>query len=234
MQGGERREGKKPAEKPDKVTASVGNIRFASVERCIRGLGFAIVSGGSPLLFWCDNYVDVNFCLRLKPWQFVNHFPGTFSIARKVEFARNYQQMQKRFPAEYDFHPLTYFMPSQTCDVKRALGTLGTVIVKPDLGAMGRGVFLAQTPDAIGACSESAVAQAYLEPFLIDGLKFDLRLYVLIASVDLLRLHSFREGMARFCTERYAPPIRENLDEACRHLTSCAVNRRGGLHGVRR
>jgi len=48
------------------------------------------------------------------------------------------------------------------------------------------------------------VVQRYLaKPALIDGLKFDFRIYVLINGCDPLRLYVYYEGLTRFATEEY-------------------------------
>jgi tubulin polyglutamylase TTLL6/13 len=44
------------------------------------------------------------------------------------------------------------------------------------------------------------------KPYLIDGLKFDMRIYVLVAGIDPLRIFVYEEGLARFATEEYRAP----------------------------
>ena len=44
------------------------------------------------------------------------------------------------------------------------------------------------------------------KPYLIDDLKFDLRVYCLVYGVEPLRVFMFKEGIARFATETYIGP----------------------------
>ena len=63
------------------------------------------------------------------------------------------------------------------------------------------------------------------KPYLIDGLKFDMRIYVLVYGVDPLRVFVFREGLARFATQEYNCPVKGNMDNLFMHLTNYAINR---------
>lgn len=68
--------------------------------------------------------------------------------------------------------------------------------------------------------------QQYIDqPHLIDGLKYDLRLYVLLYGVSPLRIYLHKLAFARFCTEDYEPPNYSNLDNIYMHLTNYALNK---------
>ena len=70
------------------------------------------------------------------------------------------------------------------------------------------------------------MAQRYIaNPYLIDGLKFDLRIYVLLYGVNPLRVYIFEEGIARFATEPYIAPKASNIDNLFMHLTNYAINK---------
>jgi hypothetical protein len=78
-----------------------------------------------------------------------------------------------------------------------------TYIVKPDAGCGGDGIYLTSKAARIPA-DAACVVQEYLErPLLLNGLKFDLRVYVLLTSVAPLRYFVCREGLARMAVEPY-------------------------------
>jgi len=63
-------------------------------------------------------------------------------------------------------------------------------------------------------------------PYLIDNLKFDLRLYVMIRSVEPLQILFYREGLARFATFEYEQPNKQNMGNFFMHLTNYAINKK--------
>ena len=98
-------------------------------------------------------------------------------------------------------------------------------IIKPDAGCQGRGIFLTTAFKNV-PLQENVVAQIYMKkPLLLDGFKFDLRIYVLVASVKPLRLYLFKDGLVRICTEPYSAPSKENISNPMMHLTNYAVNK---------
>jgi len=60
---------------------------------------------------------------------------------------------------------------------------------------------------------------------LIEGLKFDLRLYVLLACCDPLRIFLYKDGLARLATIKYQKPNNNNIDKEYMHLTNYSINK---------
>ena len=67
------------------------------------------------------------------------------------------------------------------------------------------------------------LSQAYLaNPLLINSLKFDLRLYVVVASFAPLTAYVYQEGLARFATTKYST---DNIANVFAHLTNTSINK---------
>ena len=79
-----------------------------------------------------------------------------------------------------------------------------TFIIKPDNMCQGRGIYLVNDPTEVDPNGDNVVAQKYItNPFLLDDLKFDIRLYVLLYGVNPLRIFLFKDGLVRLATEPY-------------------------------
>ena len=100
-----------------------------------------------------------------------------------------------------------------------------TFIVKPEASCQGKGIFLTRTFEDIDP-NDHCVVQRYMhKPYLIDGFKFDLRIYVMLAGVNPLRIYIYKEGLARFATVAYESPQPQNLQNLFMHLTNYAINK---------
>jgi tubulin polyglutamylase TTLL6/13 len=91
--------------------------------------------------------------------------------------------------------------------------------------SQGKGIYLSRNFEDIDM-SEHCISQRYIHnPFLIDGLKFDFRLYILLLGVDPIRILMYNEGLTRFATEKYQSPLRTNMQNSYIHLTNYAINK---------
>ena len=74
------------------------------------------------------------------------------------------------------------------------------------------------------------IASHYIaNPLLIDGLKFDMRIYVALTSVDPLRIYMYEDGLTRFATTSYKSPSQacdiNNKKGKYAHLTNYSINK---------
>ncbi|XP_058473202.1 tubulin polyglutamylase TTLL11 isoform X1 [Solea solea] len=171
----------------------------------------------------------------------VNKFPGMIDMLRKINLSRAMRTTQELFPEEYDFYPRSWILPeeyqqfsTQIRMVKENDATVNpTFIVKPDGGSQGDGIYLIRDPSDLklmaGSQAKQGVVQEYIhKPLLIDKLKFDIRLYVLIKSMEPLEIYIAKEGLTRFCTEPYQEPSQKNLSHVFMHLTNYSLNVHSG------
>ena len=64
-----------------------------------------------------------------------------------------------------------------------------------------------------------------MKPLLIDGYKFDLRIYVLVSSFNPLEAFIYREGFARFGSSIFST-LPEDKDDERIHLTNSSIQQK--------
>ncbi|CAG2193524.1 TTLL7 [Mytilus edulis] len=224
---------KKKRKKKNPIIVNLSGTRYEVIRQMAEKLGFTPSKDDDPngYLIWNDSFVSAERINELKPFQRINHFPGMGEITRKDCLARNMLKVSKEFPEEYSFMPKSWILPSdysQLVNYSKDLKSKKkskTFIIKPSNGAQGHGIQLFKNAEKIPA-TEHFIVQEYIEkPFLLDGYKFDLRIYVLITSCDPLRVFLFNDGLVRMSTEKYQNPAESNINHMYMHLTNYSVNK---------
>ncbi|ORC83602.1 tubulin tyrosine ligase [Trypanosoma theileri] len=137
--------------------------------------------------------------------------------------------------------PVTYNIPNDLQmfveEFRRQPGS--TWIVKPTARSQGRGIFLINRISQLkrwlkekkeidelegNPVSGFIVSKYVVDPLLIGGKKFDLRLYVLVTSFKPLVAYLHEEGFARFCATRYVASALDD-DNLHAHLTNVALQK---------
>lgn len=104
-------------------------------------------------------------------------------------------------------------------------------IGKPSRGRGGEGIVLISKfrdiPKNVFSHEEKdMLVQRYIKtPLLLDGKKFDLRLYVLVTGFDPVNAYLADEGLARLCTDNYRQPTVNNMKNMFMHLTNFSLNK---------
>ncbi|CAL8099035.1 unnamed protein product [Orchesella dallaii] len=210
------------------LTICLAHCRYDIVRKTSEKFGLVEVSEDQPWnIYWTDYSVSLERAVEMRRYQIVNHFPGMNEICRKDLLARNLNRMRRNFPQEYDIYPMSWCLPADGNELATYSQTRKgkTYICKPEMGCQGRGIFLVKNVKDLNPFGR-IICQVYIQkPFLIDLLKFDLRIYVLITSCDPLRIWVYKEGLARFATAKYRQPSSNNTENSYMHLTNYAVNK---------
>jgi tetratricopeptide (TPR) repeat protein len=143
----------------------------------------------------------------------------------KSGLARRLADWHAGHAGEPAFWPESFNLPQEKAAFERfraAHPADQVFIVKPPSLYGGRGIKLTRSPAEIG--EETCVVQRYLDrPYLIDGHKFHVRLYVLVASVAPLRAYIYREGIVRIAPEPYGLSDAD-LRRPAAHITNTALH----------
>ncbi|XP_069136947.1 tubulin polyglutamylase ttll6-like isoform X7 [Argopecten irradians] len=206
----------------------LANCKYDVVRKVSRKFGFKEVGEDEDwTLYWTDYSVALERVMDMKKYQKINHFPGMSEICRKDMLARNMNRMLKLFPKDYNVFPKTWCLPADHGDFLAYTRQKKnkTYILKPETGCQGKGIWVTKNPKEIKP-HEHMICQQYMcKPLLLDGFKFDLRIYCLVTSCDPLRIFLFKDGLARFATNKYSEPTNSNIDNVFMHLTNYAINK---------
>ena len=140
----------------------------------------------------------------------------------------NYFIMKKKFPKDFDYMPETFGYPENKEEIFKRfknykLDENDLWLIKPKTGSLGEGIYIFQnltnTPDVY------LISKYISHPHLINKLKYDFRIYVLITGLVPLKMYLYKEGMVRFATEEYTLD-KDHLTELYRHLTNVYINKK--------
>jgi tubulin polyglutamylase TTLL9 len=119
----------------------------------------------------------------------------------------------------------------------QANGICNIWIMKPIGKAQGKGIFLITKLKDISRWKsehrwkadntevEAYIVQRYLlNPYIVGGKKFDIRLYALVTSFSPLVVYIYRGGFCRFTNTRYSNNMAD-IGNAFMHLTNVAIQK---------
>lgn len=202
--------------------------------------GAARQKAKKPTIYCVMNTIDLLDRLdTLGRSSWISRYMGMPDLCDKGNFARMVlacSHLAGGDDESWQFLPKTWVLPDQMDELRAKLGnSKKTYIVKPEDGSQGDGIFLVQGVRDLDLKmstkpSKAAVVQRYIEkPLLLQGTKFDFRLYVAVVggSVDSAPVAFLcREGLGRFCTEVYNEPTAKNMHNCMGHLTNYSLNKR--------
>jgi len=177
---------------------------------------------------WYTGMPDQAVFEQLDPTKSVNHIPGNNGLTIKDFLHNTLASSRDRLgsserKARMDFFPNIYSMPNEYHDwLQHAYEDPNHKwILKPKNSSRGRGIEvvrdLADVP-----LDQKFMVQDYLDnPHLINERKYVLRLYVLISSVEPLRVYLYDEGFAKLASDPYDL---DDLDNPFAHLTNPDIN----------
>uniref|UniRef100_A0A8C5M3P0 Tubulin--tyrosine ligase-like protein 5 n=1 Tax=Leptobrachium leishanense TaxID=445787 RepID=A0A8C5M3P0_9ANUR len=228
----------------DKAARKVGETynlrfklgRFASplLRDILFAHGFQEALGNSKdyNLLWMGPKLNPAICKNLASFQKVNRFPNTRELGRKDSLCKNIRALRLITRSHrFDFMPKSYLLPKEYEGFRQAFqkrpGQLW--IKKPVASSCGCGIKVIDSMKEVSK-RETAVVSSYISnPLLINGYKFDLRLYVLVTSYSPLVIYLYQDGLTRFATEKYQP-TGDSLRNKFMHLTNTSVNKKSSKY----
>lgn len=203
---------------------------YKTESRLIRSIvensGFSPTDSHEWNLMWLGGCPKPYLYDGLLEYQRINHFPNSFEITRKDRLCANITDMQEKYGLQdFAFIPETFVLPDEFNDFLNSFQReKGLWILKPSASSQGKGIYLIENVGDV-PIDESCVVSRYINnPLLINSLKFDIRLYVLVTCYEPLRIYLYEEGLARFACEPYS--LSAGKYSKFMHLTNYSVNKK--------
>mmetsp|Transcript_19719 Transcript_19719/g.36326 ORF Transcript_19719/g.36326 Transcript_19719/m.36326 type:complete len:749 (-) Transcript_19719:1583-3829(-) len=186
--------------------------------------GFSCTETDDWNVLWACAPIPNHLYSRLNSYQRINHFPCSTEITKKDRLAYSLLRMSQRYGSTlFNFAPETFVLPTEFPDFHTAFASGGLWIVKPVNSSQGKGIYIIDNIQDV-PLEEPCVVSRYLSnPLTANGLKFDIRLYVLITCYEPLRIYLYEEGLVRFASETYQTATTESKYV---HLTNYSVNKK--------
>jgi tubulin polyglutamylase TTLL5 len=177
---------------------------------------------------WYTGMPDPNVFEQLDTAKTVNHIPGNNGLTIKNYLYNTLSSQKARLvnaahQSRMDYFPHVYAMPEDYHDLQQcAVENPGKKwILKPKNSSRGRGIEIVSDIADI-PMDEKWMVQEYIgNPHTMNERKYVLRLYVLVTSVDPLRVYLHDEGFAKLASEPYNI---EDPDNPFAHLTNPDIN----------
>lgn len=184
-------------------------------------------------LWWCAGQANTHAIRELLPWQRLNKFPKSSTLTLKANLSATVAEAAAKYGRQhFGFLPETFTLPvdwDEFEDARDADETNEQIwIVKPYAAYCGRGIFLLPNGEEMPpeVLEDRAVVSRYIErPYLINRLKSDVRLYVLVTSWHPLTVYLNANGLVRFATDPYTLDV-DSLDNRNAHITNYSLNKR--------
>lgn len=177
---------------------------------------------------WPENEPVKDVFKNLKPNQIVNYYPEACNTFRKDTMADLISKKYQENPYRFNFSPQSWILPEQLELYKSYCGENpnGCYIAKPNDEQRGEGIFVTSQPEIDIPEDYEGVVQVYINnPSLMEGYKWDMRIYVLIDSLDPLKMYLYDEGLLRLATMKYKKASKLTKASTFMHLTNYSLNK---------
>ncbi|KJH41154.1 Tubulin-tyrosine ligase family protein [Dictyocaulus viviparus] len=178
------------------------------------------------LTFTPDSLNHISKCAAAdaREKQRLNQFPRSTELTRKDKLYDNIRRSASIFGNAFNFIP-EYFVTPRDCSLlsMNHSTTDHPFIVKPVSSSRGQGIFFANELREIPLTDKLLVSRYVKNPLLINGHKFDLRIYVAVTSFYPLIAYIYSEGITRVASEKYCNEIESR--NVFVHLTNYSINK---------